>query len=100
MQWLFELGLVGMLLGPIFYGLLARMIDKRLSHTGSLYEASFWLQLFALMFSPEHTTDMFALGARSMLILILIFIAIDFAVDKLTAGSALRQAESHGTQPS
>ena len=100
MQWLFEFGLLGMLAGPIFYGLLARLIDKRLSHTGSLYEASFWLQLFALMFSPEHTTDMLALGARSMLIVITMFIAIDFAVDKLTAGSALRETATRGTQPS
>lgn len=100
MQWLFEFGLGGILLGPIFYGLLARMIDKRLSYARSLYEAAFWLQLFALMFSPEHTTDMIWLGARSMLILILIFIAIDFAVDKLTAGSALRETDSRDTQAS
>jgi len=89
MQWLFEFGMVGMLLGPIFYGLLIRAIERRMSRTRSLYEASFWLQLFALMFSPEHTTDMFALGARTMLILIVMFIVIDFIVDKLTAAAEL-----------
>lgn len=84
MQWLFELGLAGMLLGPIFYGLLVRAIERRLSQTRSLYEASFWLQMFSMMFSPEHTTDMIVLNVRTMLILIVMFIVVDFIVDKLT----------------
>lgn len=95
MQWLFEFGIIGMLLGPIGYGLLVRAIEQRLSHTRSLYEAAFWLQLFSLMFSPEHTTDMFALGARTMLILIIMFIVIDFVVDKLTAAAAMRAMRRH-----
>lgn len=68
MQWLYELGLLGLVIGPLIYAWLARVIERRMSKTGSLYEILFWLGLFAAMLPPEHTTDSLVLNARSVLV--------------------------------
>lgn len=68
MQWLYELGLLGLVVGALLYAWLARVIEHRLSKTRSVYEIMFWLGLFVSMLPPEHTTDGLVLSARGGLV--------------------------------
>jgi hypothetical protein len=63
-QWLFELGIPGLLFGALLYGWIARTIEKRLSNTRSAYEVAFWLAIFVVVCAPEHTTDALILSGR------------------------------------
>lgn len=63
-QWLFEFGIVGLILGAVLYGYFARLMERRLSSTGSVYEIAFWLGVFVTLCAPEHTTDSLILSAR------------------------------------
>jgi hypothetical protein len=90
MQWLYELGILGLVLGALFYAWLARMIEYRISKTSSIYEILFWLGLFTSIVPPEHTTDALALNARIMLIQVLV---LGFAARGLTWLSALGRRE-------
>jgi hypothetical protein len=90
MQWLYELGILGLVLGALFYAWLARMIEYRISKTSSIYEILFWLGLFTSIVPPEHTTDALALNARIMLIHVLV---LGFAARGLTWLSALGRRE-------
>jgi hypothetical protein len=72
MQWLYELGIMGLVIGALIYAWLARMIEHRVSKTGSFYEILFWLGLFIGMLAPEHTTDSLVLSARVLLIHMLV----------------------------
>lgn len=72
MQWLFELGILGLLLGPLLYAGLASLIASRIGKTQSFYEVFFWLQIFFSILPAEHTTDWVALAARSALVLALV----------------------------
>ncbi|HKU45131.1 MAG TPA: hypothetical protein VJR89_43525 [Polyangiales bacterium] len=93
-QWLFEFGIAGLLFGALFYGYLARVIDRRLSETRSVYEVVFWLGMFVAMCAPEQTTDALILSGR-IIAAFLIFcwaIALGFRVFE-PAGRAGFEAE-------
>ncbi|HTU60716.1 MAG TPA: hypothetical protein VMF89_19825, partial [Polyangiales bacterium] len=90
MQWLYELGILGLVLGALFYAWLARMIEYRISKTGSLYEILFWMGLFTSILPPEHTTDALALNARIMLVHVLV---IGLAARGLTRLTTLGRRE-------
>jgi hypothetical protein len=83
LQWLFELGWFGLLLGAVVYGRLVRLIDRRISRTGSLYELLFWVVLLSQICSPEHTTDALVIFARNVSSTLLVAFAIRFAVQRL-----------------
>lgn len=89
MQWLYELGILGILVGTILYAWLLRLLESRMSRTASFYEVTFWLQLFVAVLAPEHTTDWLVLVARTSLVLVI-----------LTGGTAriLRWLASLGTR--
>lgn len=72
MQWLFELGILGLVLGALLYAWLGRMIEYRISKTRSLYEILFWMGLFASMLPPEHSTDSLVLSARGVLVHVIV----------------------------
>jgi hypothetical protein len=75
MQWLYELGIIGLIAGPFVYAWLTRTIEARFREGRSLYEVFFWLQVLASFVPPEHTTDNIATAARSALSLVLIVAA-------------------------
>jgi hypothetical protein len=72
MQWLYELGILGLVIGALMYAWLARTIESRISKTTSFYEVAFWLQIFAVMLPPEHTSDALVFTARSSLVVVLL----------------------------
>jgi hypothetical protein len=71
MQWLYELGILGLVIGPLVYSWLTRAIEKRIRDGSSYYEVFLWLQILAVIIPPEHTTDNIVVSARSALILAL-----------------------------
>jgi hypothetical protein len=68
MQWLYELGILGLLVGALVYAWLVRLLESRLGKTTSFYEILFWLGVFINMLPPEHTIDSIVLGARGMFV--------------------------------
>jgi hypothetical protein len=93
MQWLFELGFLGILFGGAFYGLLARWTDARFSRTGSLYEALFWLGMVSFMGTAEHTTDSLLIGARNSGAVIVAAMALGVVLRRLLPSSMSAEAE-------
>jgi len=79
-QWLFEGGLVGLLVGASLYGLLVRVIDRRLSHARSIYEVMFWLTAFLTIAAAEHTTDSLLVAARMIFVFLLCAAALGFTL--------------------
>lgn len=65
MQWLYELGVFGLLIGTLLYAWFVRVIETRLSRTKSFYETLFLLEMFICILAPEHTTDWLVLAARN-----------------------------------
>jgi len=84
MQWLYELGLLGLVIGALLYAWLARTIERRVSKTRSFYEIMFWLGLFASMLPPEHTTDSLVLSARGGLVYAIVLGSIATALTWLS----------------
>jgi hypothetical protein len=66
MQWLYELGFIGIVLGASLYGRLVRWIDIRVARTASIYEALFWIGMLPIIAGPEHTTDSLVQSARNL----------------------------------
>jgi len=66
LQWLYEFGLLGIVVGAVLYGLLVRWIDLRVARTKSVYEALFWLGMLTLIIGPESTTDAIVPIARNI----------------------------------
>jgi hypothetical protein len=95
MQWLYELGILGIVVGPLLYAWLARVIQSRLSKTRSLYETLFWLQLFVSMLPAEHTTDSLVLHARGILVHVLLIGGLSRG---LTWLSTLGRRDGRGSQ--
>jgi hypothetical protein len=79
-QWLFEGGLGGLLFGAALYGLLVRVIDRRLSHARSIYEVMFWFAAFLTIAAAEHTTDSLLLVARIIFVFLLCAAALGFGL--------------------
>jgi hypothetical protein len=77
-QWLFELGLPGLFLGALLYAGLARVIDRRLSNSRSVYEVAFWLAIFITISGSEHTTDGIVLTARIIGVFVVVVAAFAF----------------------
>lgn len=74
MQWLYELGVLGLLIGTMFYAWLVRLIESRLNQTTSFYEAVFWLHMFVSILAPEHTSDWLVVSARTIFLdIVMIF---------------------------
>jgi hypothetical protein len=99
MQWLFELGALGLLIGPLAYGWFVRLLERRLSQTRSFYEIVFWLELFVLMWAPEHTTDVLIMGVRNIGALIIGIAVTAYVVEKadlVVRGLHLRPNRSSG----
>ncbi len=65
-QCLFEFGLVGLLLGATFFGLLVRFIEARVGATRSLYELVFWIAMLAATSSPEQQIDGIFVAGRNI----------------------------------
>jgi hypothetical protein len=76
MQWLYELGLVGLLIGSLFYAWFVRLMETRLNKTNSFYETLFWLHMFISILAPEHTTDWLVLTARNIFVDIVIVLVL------------------------
>jgi hypothetical protein len=93
MQWLYELGILGLVVGALLYAWLARTIESRISKTRSPYEILFWMGLFVSILPPEHTTDTLVLGARGYLVHVIL---IGTAARTLTWLSTLGRRE-HAT---
>ena len=71
MQWLYEFGLLGIVLGAAFYGALVRLLERRVLRTSSCPELLFMSYILASVFAAESTTDMLVLTARDGLVIVL-----------------------------
>ena len=84
MQWLYELGILGLIVGALTYAWIVRTIEQRISGTRSPYEVMFWIGVFVYIVPPEHTTDTLVLSARGYIIQILLISAGARALTWLT----------------
>jgi hypothetical protein len=65
MQWLYELGLLGIVAGSIGYGLFVRLLESRISKTSSIYEILIAASLVAYFSNPEHVSDGVLIAGRN-----------------------------------
>jgi hypothetical protein len=99
MQWLFELGMLGGVCGALFYGGLVRVLERRISATSSVYELVLWLELFIVLWTPEHTTDGLVMSARNTLVVIALVAPCAFVLRKLGASVQISRALSRAARP-
>jgi hypothetical protein len=69
--------------GSLLYARLVRLIDRRVSATRSPYELLFWAALLSQVCSPEHVTDSLIVSARNIGAIILIALAVRFALQRV-----------------
>lgn len=93
MQWLFELGIAGIFCGALFYGWLVRILERRIGAASSVYELVFWLELFIVIWTPEHTTDGLLMSARNTLVVIALVGPCALVLSKLGASVQLQRRE-------
>ena len=94
MQWLFELGLVGVCFGAVIYGRWASYIDRRMSKTNSLYESYFWIGMLLSTCSPEQTTDTMLIGARNIGALLIVAYLLGVFLHKVFPSNVQRSASA------
>ncbi|MET0385840.1 MAG: hypothetical protein ABW321_07770 [Polyangiales bacterium] len=70
MQWLFEFGLAGLIIGAVFFGRLVRLVERRIGTTSSVFEVLFWGYVLSTICTVEVTTDILFLSMRDGLVVV------------------------------
>lgn len=70
MHWLYEFGLIGIIVGAVISGRLVRFLERRLILTDSLFELVFWTYLLSAIYPAETTIDSIFLIAREAAVLV------------------------------
>jgi hypothetical protein len=90
MQWLYELGVVGIILGAALYGFLARTIEQRVVRTDSTFEVLFWAYILSALYPGEATTDNLLLSVRDALALLACGAFLSLVLRKFAVVGSLR----------
>lgn len=67
-QCLYEFGVLGILVGAAGYGLLLRLIDRKMTTTESTFAFAFWAYLLSVIGEAEATTDLVLTAVRGGLV--------------------------------
>jgi hypothetical protein len=70
MQWLYEFGVAGILIGATLSGRVVRFLERRIIHTQSTFEIVFWTYLLSAIYPAEMTIDAIFLVARDAGVLV------------------------------
>jgi hypothetical protein len=70
MQWLYEFGVLGIVIGATLSGRLVRFLERRIIHTQSMFEVVFWAYLLSSIYPAENTMDTVFLVARDAGVLV------------------------------
>jgi len=71
MQWLFELGFLGIILGALFYGGVVRFMERRIVATTSIFQLFGLAYVLSNVLSAESTTDALVLVGRDAVLIAL-----------------------------
>jgi len=93
LQFLFELGIPGIILGAVLWGWIARQAEARTSKTRSLQEQLFWTGVLAALGASEQTADAFVVGVRHLAALLVCTLALGFVLKRLFGSVPMDRAQ-------
>lgn len=83
MQWLYELGFVGVVIGGALYGLLVRLMERRIARSRRPTELLFHAYLLSVVLIAETTSDALLINIRDALVLALLCELVTLALRRV-----------------
>lgn len=86
-QWLYEFGILGVIAGGSLYGLLLRLVERKMVTTQSTFVMAFWAYVVSWMGDAESTTDILFTAARAAATVACLGFALAFVLRNLPVRS-------------